>query len=134
MQEIQVGSHRVADEGDSMASIEFGGSPDELEMDEIMSHLVRMRAGGATYILIDFSRVDTLSAEARRVIGERSRDVDVKALAMYGASFHLRVIAKLVNAAIAMFKKDAVAQEFFSQREEAVAWLQSRRAAAGGEE
>lgn len=133
MEQIQVGSHRVADEGDSIASIDFGGSPDELEMDEIMSHLVRMRAGEPTYIFIDFSKVDTLSADARRVIGERSRDVNVKALAMYGASFHLRVIAKLVNAAIAMFKKDAVAQDFFSQREDAVAWLEAQRAAAGGE-
>ncbi len=54
---------------------------------------------------------------------------------MYGASFHMKVMAKLVNSAIGLFRKHPFPQDFFDTRETALAWLdelRKRDATAGG--
>jgi hypothetical protein len=54
---------------------------------------------------------------------------------MYGASFQMKVIAKLVNSAIALFRKNALPQEFFDDERSARAWLKEskEKQAAGGQ-
>jgi hypothetical protein len=127
-----VGSHRVVVDGEDVARIEFGSDPGEAEMEEIMNELLRMRGDAPTFVVIDFSSVSTLSPEVRKVVGKRSQELHVNGIAMYGATFQLRVIAKLVNGAIAMFKKQPVPQDFFRTREEADRWIASLRAQLAG--
>jgi hypothetical protein len=131
-EQATVGSHRVLHEVDGVALIHFGEDPSEAEMEDVMGELLRMCGEAPTFILIDFSAVSTLSPEVRKVVGRRSQELDVQGIAMFGATFHLRVIAKLVNGAIAMFKKDPVPQEFFKTREEADRWIDGLRAEAQG--
>jgi hypothetical protein len=130
--EVAVGSHRVLHEVDGVALIHFGADPTEAEMERIMGALIRMCGTAPTFILIDFSAVSTLSPEVRKVVGRRSQELDVRGIGMFGATFHMRVIAKLVNGAIAMFKKDPVPQAFFKTREEADRWIEDLHAHAEG--
>jgi hypothetical protein len=86
-------------------------------------------AKGKPYIfgLIDMSRVGTISPEARVVARTEAGHFLLRGTAVFGASFHHRVIALLANKAAALLKKDHQPIAFFATEAEARAWIDERR-------
>ncbi len=86
------------------------------------------------FLMLDFTHVESLPAPARRAVGELGIKVNLRAIGMYGGSFHVRVVAKLINGAIALFRKNSLPQQFFDTREAALAWFDQlrKRDPAGG--
>lgn len=86
---------------------------------------------GRTYALglIDMSRVGTISPEARMIARNEARAIPMRGTAIISASFHHRVIALLINKAVALVRKDYQPVAFFATETEARAWLAERREA-----
>jgi hypothetical protein len=127
--EVMVGSHRVAHEKDDVVAVYFGASPTEDEMNRIVGAVSDLSNRAPTFLVIDLGRVETLSAPVRKVIGDSSSRIAYKAIGMFGASFHIKVIARLVNSAIALFRKAPFPQAFFDTHDEVNTWFDEVRAA-----
>lgn len=127
MNDKQVGPHRVVRERLDAATIHFGANIEEQEMVEILDTLAAMMDEEPFVLLLDFSKVDTLSASVRRIVGEKTQTMNIIGFGMFGANFHMKVIAKLVNSAISLFKKKSIPQEFFDDYESAKKWGMSVR-------
>ena len=84
----------------------------------------------AVLILVDVRRVGDVSPEARRLSATPSK-LNIIATAIFGASFHVRVLAKLITKAAAVLRRvketDSPTQ-FFETEAESLAWLDERRA------
>jgi hypothetical protein len=80
--------------------------------------------------LVDLSRVGAVTADARKA-ASAPPDVNVVGTAMFGASFHVRMLSKLATTASAVLlkaKPTDMPVRFFDAEAEAVAWIQARRA------
>lgn len=77
--------------------------------------------------LIDMSRVGTISPEARLIARAEAGHLPLRGTAVFGASFHHRVIALLANKAATLLKKDHQPIAFFATEAEARAWIDERR-------
>ncbi len=121
--EKDVGPHRLIKETEQILAVQFGGSPSESEIASIVDAMVEAAAGKPVLVLVDLTRVETFSAAARRAAAAVANRLDLRGVAMHGASFHMRVVAKLVAGAIALFMKSELPQEFFDDRTTARAWL-----------
>ncbi len=126
--EVKVGKHRVVHEKSDVVAVYFGASPTEAEMKSIVDGVVQLSSGAPTFLVIDLGQVETLSAAVRKVIGDSSATISYKAIGMFGASFHIKVIARLVNSAIAIFRKDPFPQAFFDTHDQVTAWFDKLRA------
>lgn len=122
MSEQQVGPHRVVRQRQGIAVIHFGKSPEHADMVKVLDVLTALMEARPFVLLLDFRKVQTLSAEVRRVVGERTRGMKILGFAMFGASFHMKVIARLVNSAISLFRNEVIPQEFFDTEQAAQAW------------
>lgn len=121
------GVHGVARKDDYLACITFGRDPTEREMEQIMDGFIEMMEDHPCLTLLDFTHVGMLPAGVRRVVGQKAPLLNLIAIASFGASFHVRVVVKLINGAIALFRKDDIPQEFFKDRESALAWLAAQK-------
>jgi len=106
------------------------GDVTEQEM-RALTMLERSLIEGMPYLLklVDLSRVGAISAGARKAGAEKVHEVPVLAVAIYGMSFPVRVIAELVAKAGNWIRriKDTPTR-FFAREEEARAFLDSQRA------
>lgn len=85
------------------------------------------------FVLVDLSRIGSVSPEARVVAKFAGKGARVRATAVFGASFHHRVIATLVNRAARMLNGGSHHPiEFFATEAEARAWIAQRRGQAQG--
>jgi hypothetical protein len=82
-----------------------------------------------TFGLIDMSRLGAVAPEARLVAKNEATAIPMRGTAVFGASFHHRVIATLINKAGSILKKDHQPIAFFATEAEARAWLTERREA-----
>ena len=78
-------------------------------------------------LLADFSQLETIPPDSRRLLGEEGRDVKLKATAIFGASFRVRVLTNLIVTALALFNKTPNPTEFFKSEAEARVWLTKHR-------
>lgn len=84
------------------------------------------------YVLSIYDTIDgmNMSADARRVVGERNRSHDVpSAAAIIGASFAIRTVAMLLNNAARLIGKNISPAHFFQTQEEAMTWIAAQREA-----
>ena len=82
------------------------------------------------YVLTGFDTFDglNLSADARRLAGERSRSHNVPtAAAIVGASFGIRTVSMLINNASRLLGKPVPPAQFFNTVDEALQWLAAQR-------
>ena len=121
----------VAREGSDVCHMVFIGDIDGAEMQRILDAQKEVMAGcDYALLLIDMTRLRHATPEARK-IGAEARTLNAIGAAIFGASFAIRVLAKLVTTAGAILRKTKpgdIPQEFFETEEEAVAWLNHRRA------
>lgn len=85
---------------------------------------------GLPYLLklVDMRRAGNITAGARKAGAEKVHDVPVKAVAIFGANFAIRVLANFVVRAGSILRKiDTVPTRFFETEEEGRAWLSSKR-------
>jgi hypothetical protein len=85
------------------------------------------------FLLLDHSRTGSVSAEARRLATEGSRNLRIEGCASFGASFTVRVLVSLAARVHALFRKEAgPVLSFFRDEAEARAWIEVRRRALDG--
>ncbi len=108
------------------AVIRGGISPEEMAGFAVFvrSHLADR---AAMMVLADMSQLGPVPGETRRIAAERSRGIPYRGMALYGASFQARLIAKLVLGAMRLLLLTADNPiEFFPGQAEARAWLARR--------
>lgn len=101
-----------------------------------LSDGIRLKFG---YVLTVFDASDAkgMSAPARRLVGQRSREENIHgASAIIGASFTIRTLVQLLRNAIRLFGGTQAPIVFCATADEALQWLDEqrpllRRAAAG---
>jgi hypothetical protein len=109
----------------------FGANPTEQDMIAILDACAELAGGKPFFQLVDLTKVDTLTPAVRRVIGDSAKHMQFRGLAMFGASFQMKVVAKLVNSALVLFRKSPFPQDFFDTQDQALAWVDQMRARAG---
>jgi hypothetical protein len=88
----------------------------------------RMSDGGrAVLVLSDARRTGAFPASARKVMVDGLRSVRFDAIALFGASFSVRVIALLAAKSVQILTRQSYPVAFFDTEVEARAWLRSRR-------
>jgi hypothetical protein len=98
------------------------------EMRRLMAETMVLIAGKPYVLgLIDMSRLGVLSPEARQVARTEALNLPMRGTAVFGASFHHRVLAILINKAASLLKKDHQPVAFFVTEAEAREWLEARR-------
>jgi hypothetical protein len=84
--------------------------------------------------LIDMSRVGAFDPSARAEARTASNKIRIRGTAVFGADFHVRVIATLVHTAFSVLNKlHDHPIRFFETEAEARAWLSDRRTQIAGE-
>jgi hypothetical protein len=80
------------------------------------------------FSVLEVRNVGSVSADARKEAA-RKRDVNAGGTAFVGASFHVRVLAKLVSTAANVLHREekTAPMRFFKTRAEADAWIEERR-------
>jgi hypothetical protein len=78
---------------DDVIMNQLGANPTEEDMIAIVDTCNAMAAGRPIYLMVDLTKVDTLSAAVRRVIGDSAKVTEYRAIAMIGANFQMKVIS-----------------------------------------
>lgn len=94
-------------------------------------------SGRCAFLLVDVSRIGQVTAEARAAASavgtEKAAMAGVSPIAVFGASFQVRVLATLVHKANALIRRSAPRPIcFFGTEAEAHAWLDELRRGATG--
>lgn len=107
----------------------FVGDIDATEMRWMNEQLRRAVEGrGHVFLLIDQSRSGSVSAEARRLSVEGTKNLNIVEAAVFGASFHIRVIMSLIVRVLKLLRgQNRELIHFFSTEAEARAYLAERR-------
>lgn len=103
----------------------FVGSISPEDIREVFTERARLVAGCPhIYMLIDLSRVTSVSPAARKAVGDRSGGIPVRATAIFGAPFAIRALAALVSRGVQIIKGTRDTLLSFSTTEaEGRAWL-----------
>lgn len=125
--ELKVGDHRIVQEAEDLFVITYGRSISPEEMRALVDFEAETSQGKPIFLMMDFTRLTTISAETRKVVGDATKRVTFRAIGIFGASFHMKVTAKLVNVAIALFRSQPFPTEFFETREQTLAWFDEIR-------
>ena len=109
------------------------GDVDEEAMIEFLAVIRRgAEPTGSALILCDLSDARSVGPAARGLVLDALRDVRMEAVAIVGASFHMRVLVILVAKAFRVVTGSTHPVVFFDAEAEGYAWLlEQRRARAG---
>ncbi|WP_437294381.1 STAS/SEC14 domain-containing protein [Sorangium sp. So ce426] len=80
-------------------------------------------SGREVFVLSDSRRVGTLTPAARSALAEELRGVRFGGVAVFGASFSLRVVTTLASRSVQFFTGEVYPLAFFDTEGEARAWL-----------
>ncbi|WP_437276295.1 STAS/SEC14 domain-containing protein [Sorangium sp. So ce375] len=84
-------------------------------------------SGRQVLVLSDARGMGTISASARKVMAEELRNVRFDAIALFGASFAVRVVSTLAAKTVQLLTRQSYPVEFFETEGEARAWLLAQR-------
>ncbi|WP_437587235.1 STAS/SEC14 domain-containing protein [Sorangium sp. So ce1000] len=84
-------------------------------------------SGRELFVLSDARRVGTLTAGARSALAEELRGLRFSGVAVFGASFSLRVVITLASRSVQFFTGEAYPLAFFDTEDDARAWLLAQR-------
>lgn len=94
--------------------------------------VVETQINNGPYFLweVDVTELTGMTAATRRIVAERLQRMPDRAIAIIGAKFAQRTLAKLVFTAVAMLDRSGRIneREFFNDTESAQAWLNERAA------
>ena len=129
--EILVGPHMFRWEPPDIGYITYAGDLDGYTMSRLSEEGRRFTLGHPyVFLLIDMSNIGKISAEARRSSATGSSEINLRGMAIIGASAPLRIIAGLVARAVDLMNRHADnPTRFFETEAEARAWIASRRVA-----
>jgi hypothetical protein len=82
-------------------------------------------------LLFNVERSGLMAPEARKAVVNTLGKLPLGGVAIYGASFTIRVVATLILKAIGLIYPSAPAAHFFQTEAEARAWLSERRSSVG---
>ena len=82
-------------------------------------------SGREVLVLCDTRRTGTISPSARKVMANEMRAVRFDAIAIFGASFAVRVISTLAAKSVQILTHQSYPVHFFDTEAEARAWLPS---------
>lgn len=90
--------------------------------------IVAFALGGRIFLLSDMRVVGghEMTGAARKAFVEHMQGVTLVAVAVIGASFHVRVVSLLLNTAMRMLNRHSPQIEFFDAEPGARAWLAQR--------
>lgn len=113
----------------------YASSPTETDVISVMDVTFELTSGKPFFLMLDFTNVESFAPAARRAVAEGAKKLHIRGIAICGANFHMKVMTKLVNSAIGLFRKLPFPQDFFDTREAALAWLDElrKRGATGGD-
>ncbi|WP_437276297.1 STAS/SEC14 domain-containing protein [Sorangium sp. So ce375] len=84
-------------------------------------------SGREVLVLADARRVGTLTAAARKVLAEELGGVHFSGVAVFGASFPVRVVTTLAARSVQFFTREIYPLSFFDTEDEARVWLLAQR-------
>ncbi|WP_437809169.1 STAS/SEC14 domain-containing protein [Sorangium sp. So ce1078] len=84
-------------------------------------------SGREVLVLSDTRRVGTILPSARKVMASEMRAVRFDAIALFGASFAVRVISTLAAKSVQILTQQSYPVQFFDTEAEARAWLGAQR-------
>jgi hypothetical protein len=89
-------------------------------------------SGGAphVFLLIDISKIGKISAEARKHSGRGGKDLNLRGMAIIGASAPMRIVVGMVGRAVDLLNGNTDnPTRFFESEAAARAWIAERREA-----
>jgi hypothetical protein len=122
------GKHSLRFEEPDLVVFTFVGDITAAEVRESLEDLKGF-AAGRPYVLelADMTRAGTMPAEVRKQAAETLKGMPFRGVALFGASFQLRVFANLFINAVNLFTRQDNPGAFFKTEIEARAWLDERR-------
>lgn len=131
--ELRVGPHLFRWEEPDIGYISYCGNLDGPAMGELSEQSRRFTVGQpCVFLLVDMSRVGKVSAAARQQSAKGSKDLNLRGIAVIGASTPLRLLAGVVARAIDVLNRNTDnPTRFFETEAEARSWIAARRALVG---
>jgi len=128
--EVRVGPHLFRWEGPDVGYLFYSGNLDGPTMGQLSEQSRRFTVGQpCVFLIVDMSKVGKISAEARQKSAKGSKDLNLRGVAVIGASTPMRIIAGLVTRAIDLMNRNTDnPTRFFETEAEARAWIATRRA------
>lgn len=130
MEEFRVGKHIFRWEPPDVTFLSYVGDFDGDSMHRL-DQIARQFSVPRPYVLvlIDMSRVGTITAEARKRSAEDGIGVPMRGVAVFGASRAVRVVMSVVSRALDLFHggHSDNPTHFFATEAEARAWIAERR-------
>ena len=84
------------------------------------------------FLLADVGRLGSISHAGRRASRETSRGLSLRAIAVIGASFHVRVLSTLLIKSMRLVNRNIYEIGFFAAEDEALEWIGEQRARIRG--
>jgi hypothetical protein len=78
------------------------------------------------FSICDCRKLENISPQARKIFAD-NRIPPSEGMALWGASFQIRVISNLLINALNLLKKQKTLNAFFKTEEEAITWINERR-------
>jgi hypothetical protein len=129
LEEVKIGESAVRFEPPDTLYFEIVGSPHAADAIKIMDAATRL-SEGKDYLLVinDITRASEFPAEARKVVAARLATLPVRATALFGASFQLRVLVTLAFKIRDFIRGEpANPTRFCATEAEARAWIDEQR-------
>lgn len=131
--EVHVGPHLFRWEPPDIGYIAYHGNLDGAMMGQLTVESRRFTVGQpCVFLVVNMEDVGKVSAEARRLSAMGSKDLNLRGVAVIGASTPLRLIAGLVTRAIDIVNGNTDnPTRFFETETEARDWITARRVLMG---
>jgi hypothetical protein len=127
-----IGRHRIRIEPPDLCFVTNNG---DISIEDAAALMSRVGAVAGVnrrvFLLFDVTRSGNMAPEARKAVVDTLGKLPVGGIAIFGATFTIRVVATLILKAIGIIYPSAPAAHFFSSEAEARAWLSERRSSAG---
>lgn len=127
--EIRVGAHLFRWEEPDIGYIAYGGNLDGPTMAQLSEESRRFTQGKpCVFLLVNMAGAGKVSASARQESARGSRDLNLRGIAVIGASAPLRLISGLVSRAVDLLNGNTDnPTRFFESESEARSWIAARR-------
>jgi hypothetical protein len=117
--DVVVGAHRCEWLPPDRFVLTVVGTPTEADMAQLFDFMNAKDWKDPTFMVVDFRKLESLPANARRVVAERSKARPMSGVVIVGAKFPQRVIATLIHGAMKMLTNKAIPEEFVDDLESA---------------
>ena len=132
-EEIRIGETMIRYEPPDICYLEVVGAPDVAEAIKLMDAVRRFSEGKDVFFTLNnVARTSGFPPDARRFVADRMRAMPIRGIAIFGASFHMRVVLTLFSKARGLVFGDQKRSpmHIFATEAEARAWIAEQRAAA----